>query len=51
MHVETVFAFLAFGTIGALAVFDYFSAARTQRLELAAHAPVKAPRGPKPVDT
>ncbi len=60
MTVETLIAILAFGTLGAVCVFGYLSAVKTQqRLEskkkrkstLAADAPDTLPEGEKPVDT
>ena len=59
MSTEFLIAFLAFGTISAVAVFGYVSAVRTQqrlhsnkrKSTLAADAPDTLPRGEKPVDT
>jgi hypothetical protein len=59
MDTSTLIGFLAFGTLGAVAVFAYLSAvktadrlhSRTRKSTLAADAPSTLPPGQKPADT
>lgn len=58
MSTSILVGFLAFATLGSVAVFGYLSSVRTadrlhserRKSTLAADAPDKAPRGEKPVD-
>jgi hypothetical protein len=59
MDTSTLIGFLAFGTLGAVAVFAYLSAVKTadrlhshtRKSTLAADAPSTLPPGQKPADT
>lgn len=59
MLTSTLIGVLAFGTLGAVAVFGYLSSVKTadrlhsntRKSTLAADAPNSAPPGQKPVDT